>query len=120
MEFAYPPITETLDAKMPPAKRKVATKASTKQSSSAQPAATTRNEVPKRPKLNPVAKVVGSAQSNEAFHIKYIKELQQSYLQVFIVLDFGYFVCFLQIPVVLYIIPFIIFVFLRVCLFVLF
>lgn len=36
----------------------------------------------KRRQANPVAAVVKSAQSNEAFHTKYVKELQQSYLQV--------------------------------------
>lgn len=34
------------------------------------------------PKQNPVAAVVGQAQSNEAFHTKYIKELQQIYKKV--------------------------------------
>lgn len=34
------------------------------------------------PKQNSVAAVVGQAQSNEAFHTKYIKELQQIYKKV--------------------------------------
>lgn len=38
--------------------------------------------VPQQPKVNPINAIVHNAQSNEAFHKKYIKELQQCYNQV--------------------------------------
>lgn len=67
---------------MPATKRKVPAKGATKKQKADQVVEIPPKATQKRPNANPVEVVVKNAQTNEAFHIKYIKELQQSYLQV--------------------------------------